>query len=127
MSYLLDTHALIWFLNGDDRIPNRVIKIIEDKNNLKFVSIASYWEISIKFSLGKFKYEKGLKAFFEMISNNGFLLLPIEVEHTLVASSLDFIHKDPFDRILIAQAMNENFTVLTFDKNIIRYKVETFW
>ncbi len=127
MDILLDTHTLIWFLNGDKKLSRKVRECIETPSNLKFVSIASIWEIAIKISLNKFRYPKGFNNFLEMVDDNGFDILPISFEHTLTVSSLDFIHKDPFDRLLIAQSICDNLTIATKDSFIEQYNVQTIW
>jgi len=127
MNYLLDTHTLIWFLNGDSELSVKSRMIIEDPENNKFVSIASIWEIAIKISLNKFKFEKGFKKFLELIERNGFEIMPISVEHALAVSSLKFIHRDPFDRVIVSQALTDNMTIVTKDKTIVKYKVKTVW
>jgi PIN domain nuclease of toxin-antitoxin system len=127
MDLLLDTHTLIWFLNGDEKLSAKVKDSIEDFNNTKFVSIASIWEIAIKISLDKFRFTKGFRHFLNMIEENGFEILPISFEHTMVVSTLEFIHRDPFDRILIAQCKCDNLTFATKDEIIEQYKIRTIW
>jgi len=127
MDLLLDTHTLIWFLNGDEKLPDNVRDAIENPNNSKIVSIASIWEISIKISLDKFRFPNGFKRFLEMIDENGFELLPVTFEHAIIVSTLEFIHRDPFDRLLIAQCKNESLTIATKDENIRKYNIETIW
>lgn len=125
MKVLLDTHVLLWFLNGDKKLNKQQKEIIESPKNLKFVSIATLWEISIKLSLNKLKLPLDLKAFIQLIDQNGFLILPIELEHIIEISNLEFIHRDPFDRILIAQSLVEKLTLLTNDENIMKYDIKT--
>lgn len=127
MDLLLDTHAIIWFLNGDSSLSPKARLAIEDIDNTKTVSIASIWEIGIKISLGKFRFPQGFMQFVEMIDANGFEILPISVEHALIVSNLEFIHMDPFDRLLIAQSQKENLTIVTRDENIRKYSVQTIW
>lgn len=127
MDLLLDTHSLIWFLDGDNKLSDKVKIAIEDSNNTKAVSIASVWEIAIKISLDKFRFEKGLKHFLSMIEDNGFVILPITFEHALFLSTLEFIHRDPFDRLLIAQCKVDNLVLATKDDNIKKYNVKTIW
>jgi len=127
MDLLLDTHTLIWFLNGDEKLPDNVRDAIENPNNSKIVSIASIWEISIKISLDKFRFPNGFKRFLEMIDENGFELLPVTFEHAIIVSTLEFIHRDPFDRLLIAQCKNDNLTIATKDENIRKYNIQTIW
>ena len=125
MKVLLDTHVLLWFLNGDKKLSKQQNEFIESSKNLKFVSIASLWEISIKLSLNKLRLPLDLKSFIQLIDQNGFLILPIELEHIIAISDLEFIHRDPFDRILIAQSLAEKLTLLTNDEDIVKYRVKT--
>jgi PIN domain nuclease of toxin-antitoxin system len=127
MDLLLDTHSLIWFLNGDEKLSDKVKIAIEDSNNSKIVSIASIWEIAIKISLDKFRFPKGFKYFLDMVEENGLEILPITFEHAMVLSTLEFIHRDPFDRLLIAQCMADNLILATKDDNIKRYNIKTIW
>ncbi len=127
MDLLLDTHTLIWFLNGDKRLSVKAKTIIEDLDNVNFISIASIWEIAIKVSLDKIKLPQGFKYFLELVEENGFELLPISMEHTVTLSKLKFIHRDPFDRLLVAQSKNNSLTIITKDENIQKYDVPTIW
>ena len=127
MDLLLDTHSLIWFLNGDEKLSDKAKSEIEDTANSKIVSIASIWEIAIKISLDKFKFPKGFKFFLDMVEDNGFEILPITIEHALELSTLEFIHRDPFDRLLIAQCMADKLIIVTKDDNIKRYNIKTIW
>ena len=127
MKLLLDTHSLIWFLNGDEKLSDKARYAIEDPSNSKIVSIASIWEIAIKISLDKFKFQKGFKHFLDMVDDNGFEILPISFEHAIELSTLEFIHRDPFDRLLVAQCLAEKLTILTKDDNIRRYPIKTIW
>ncbi len=127
MNILIDTHALIWFLNGDNSLSIIAKRNIESKNNKKYISIASLWEIAIKFNLGKFNYSSGLNSFFDLAFSNGFKILPINIVHILQLTKIENIHKDPFDRIIIAQAMIENMKICTIDSKIVNYNVEIIW
>jgi len=127
MNVLLDTHALLWFLNGNNELSEKSRKAIEEINNDKFISIASLWEIAIKISLKKLEFKKGFKNIYRLIEENGFNILPISFEHTLIVSGLEFIHRDPFDRLLIAQAIHEKMIIITKDSNITKYHVKTLW
>lgn len=121
------THSLIWFLNGDEKLSDRARIAIEDTENSKMISIASIWEIAIKISLGKFSFPKGLKHFLNMVEDNGFEILPITFEHALELSTLEFIHRDPFDRLLIAQCKADKLIIVTKDGNINQYNIKTLW
>ncbi len=127
MDLLLDTHTLIWFLNGDDMLSKKAKSAIEDAENVKIVSIASIWEIAIKISLGKFKFPKGFKQFLDMIEDNGFEILPITFEHAIELSTLEFLHRDPFDRLLISQCLADDLIIVSKDDTIKSYKVNTIW
>lgn len=128
MNLLLDTHTLIWFLNGDkDAISKKARAVIEKRENVKFVSIASCWEIAIKLSLGKLRFEGTFSELKEEINNSGFIILPITFEHTLKLINLKFYHRDPFDRLLVAQAIEEEMIIITKDEFIPQYKVKTIW
>jgi PIN domain nuclease of toxin-antitoxin system len=127
MDLLLDTHSLIWFLNGDEKLSDKAKSMIEDPTNSKIVSIASIWEIAIKISLDKFRFPKGFKHFLDMVEDNGFEILPITFEHAIELSTLEFIHRDPFDRLLIAQCMADKLIIVTKDDNIKRYNIKIIW
>jgi PIN domain nuclease of toxin-antitoxin system len=127
MNLLLDTHSLIWFLNGDEKLSVNARTIIEDPNNLKIVSIATIWELAIKISLEKFKFSKGFKNFLKFVGDNGFEMLPITFEHALMVAKLEFRHRDPFDRLLIAQCITENLILVTKDEYIKQYNIKTIW
>ena len=127
MNLLLDTHTLIWFLNGDEKLSNKAKSAIEDTKNSKIVSIASIWEIAIKLSIEKFKFAKGFKHFLDMVEDNGFEILPMTFEHAIELSTLEFLHRDPFDRLLISQCIVDKLIIITKDINIKRYKIKTIW
>ncbi len=127
MNLLLDTHTLIWFLNGDEKLSNKAKSAIEDTKNSKIVSIASIWEIAIKLSIEKFKFTKGFKHFLDLVEDNGFEILPITFEHAIELSTLEFIHRDPFDRLLVSQCIVDKLIIITKDINIKRYKIKTIW
>ncbi len=127
MNLLLDTHTLIWFLNGDDKLSEKAKSSIENPKNIKLVSIASIWKITIKLSLGKIRFPKGFKQFLKLIEENGFEVLPITFEHAIELSTLDFIHRDPFNRLLIAQCKADNFTLISKDDIIKKYDIKLIW
>jgi PIN domain nuclease of toxin-antitoxin system len=112
---------------GDDKLSIKSKEIIENQDNYKFVSIASVWEIAIKISLDKFKFDKGLKKFLDLIDDNGFDLIPISFDHALAVSTLKFIHRDPFDRLIVSQAMVDNLTIITKDEHIVQYDIKSIW
>ncbi len=89
--------------------------------------MASIWEMAIKVSLGKLRINYPFKSVFNQIEINGFEILPIVFDHTLLVTQLEFHHRDPFDRILIAQAISENMTIISRDENFDNYQVEVIW
>lgn len=128
MRYLLDTHSLIWFLEDHIQLSDKARGKIMNIENRCFVSIASIWEIFIKVNIGKLKLDFPVSALKREIHENGFEILPIEFEHLQQLLQLDFHHKDPFDRLLIAQAQCEKMTIITKDNNFSKYnKVKLLW
>lgn len=127
MNLLIDTHAIIWFITEDDRLPIKMKELIEDATNTCFVSIASLWEMSIKYSLGKLDLKTDLKRIFEIISQSGLLILPITTTHILTTTSLDFHHRDPVDRLMIAQTKSEGLTLLSKDGVFKEYNINLVW
>lgn len=108
MKLLLDTHAFLWYVWGAPELSASAAALIDDPNNEKFLSVASLWELAIKVSTGKLVLNRpfaNLKS--ELIDANGFDVLAVEFDHTVLVSSLPFHHKDPFDRILAAQSLEE--------------------
>jgi len=125
MDILLDTHTVLWFFEDDKRLSKAAIETICDEENNKYVSIATLWEVAIKYSLGKLKLEGGIENFINNVHENGFLLLDIAPEHTQKIANLPYIHRDPFDRMLIAQAMLGNMPILSSDSEILKYDIKT--
>jgi PIN domain nuclease of toxin-antitoxin system len=127
MNYILDTHVLIWFLNGDKSLSTKARKAIESDNATNFVSMASLWEIAIKLSLERLT----IKVPFDKLSNeldkNNFQLLPITFADTVILSTLVFHHRDPFDRLIISQAISNDFTLISKDKEFSAYKIKLLW
>jgi PIN domain nuclease of toxin-antitoxin system len=127
MNYLLDTHTLIWFLNGDKKLSKTALSLIEDTDNKKFVSIGSLWEIAIKIGLKKLEFNGTISEIIDLVEQNDFEIIPISIAHIAEYEGLAFVHRDPFDRLLVVQAMVEDLTVMTRDENIPRYNVKTQW
>ena len=126
--FILDTHTFLWYLSGDEILSKKAKSLIEDTNNLKFISIASIWEISIKLNLKKLKLGVSLENLKNEITLNGFEILPLDFEHIITLSSLENHHKDPFDRIIIAQAIYEGFGIISKDNNFEYYKkIKVIW
>jgi PIN domain nuclease of toxin-antitoxin system len=127
MDLLLDTHTFIWFLNGDDQLPESIRKIVADTSNKCFLSIASLWEIAIKSSLNKLELQGNFSQIGDFLIANDIEIMPITFEHIQRLVNLSFHHRDPFDRIIIAQAFIENLTVATKDKAFFEYGVNIVW
>jgi len=127
MDVLLDTHTFIWFIEGDSQLPKKAREIIKDISNKCFVSIASIWEIAIKISLDKLELNGNLDDLAQIISDFEFELLPISIDHIIGITSLPFHHRDPFDRLIIAQARAEKTPIITSDSQIKNYPIQTIW
>ncbi len=119
MRYLLDTHMFIWSIEGNSKLKPDTRIIIRDKSNIVFLSIISAWEITIKVMLKKLQIDIPITKIFK---NLEFEILPIKLDHILVLLKLPPIHKDPFDRMLVAQSKFEKLTLLTDDPQIKQYQ-----
>jgi PIN domain nuclease of toxin-antitoxin system len=128
MNLLLDTHALIWWLAGDDALGTEARALIEDENNQVFVSAASAMEISTKHRLGKLS-EAGRLAtnLSQFLSDQGFIEMPISIAHAALAGNLQITHKDPFDRFLIAQSLVENCPLASNEVLFDSFGVNRIW
>ncbi len=124
MQLLLDTHILIWFLEGNNLLSKSRRQIIANSQNDIFISIASLWEIAIKISIGKLILAKPLTDVIKQIGLENIEILAISPEHTLQVSNLPFHHRDPFDRIIVAQAQVENLAMMTDDIEFGNYGVK---
>lgn len=120
MNILLDTRVLLWWLDDNPVLSNKARVPISDGSNLIFVSAAVIWEIRIKQSLGKLDIPPNFR---QVLEQQPFELLAITIEHAHAVGALPTIHRDPFDRMLIAQAISEGFTILTRDPLFKEYKV----
>lgn len=124
--YLLDTHTMLWFLRNSKELSNSARATILSANKV-FVSIASFWEIAIKQSLSKLEIDCEAEDLEKLCVEQDFEILPISVRDTAKVKSLPFYHKDPFDRILVAQAIENDLTLVTKDETIPKYDVKTLW
>jgi PIN domain nuclease of toxin-antitoxin system len=128
MRLLLDTHAFLWFVMGDARLSAPARSAIEDAQNERLLSAASAWEMAIKLSIGKLTLRQPLKDFLTVqLASNRISLLPISVPHICLVPELPFIHRDPFDRLLIAQALVEQCVLVSVDAQIAQYPLERLW
>jgi len=126
-TYLLDTHSAIWFFNGEKKLSQTARQIIFDPSNHMNISIASVWELAIKISTGKLKFPGNSAEFIRVAEDNDVFVMPIEPSYLTILEGLPFIHRDPFDRILIATAIVEQMTIITADADIVRYDVPHVW
>lgn len=127
MRYLLDTHSLIWFLEDNPKLSTLAKSEIKNLQNQCFISIVSLWEIALKTGIDKLDLDIPFSKFKKEIQENSFEILPIEFEHLQELLHLDFPHKDPFDRLIIAQSISEKMTIITKDENFDKYKVKLLW
>ena len=128
MKALLDTHTFLWWNLNDSQLSDKVREFISDGRNEIFLSAASTWEIAIKAAKGRLKLPDAPDQYVaDRIRLHGFSALPIEISHTLQAYELPPIHADPFDRLLVAQAMAEAIPLLTADKQLTAYLIECIW
>ena len=124
MRYLVDTHVLIWFLEGDERLSETHKKILENQENQILVSDASFWELAIKISIKKLELQCPFEELKSLLEGHGIHSLPIAFPHFNKLLSLPIHHGDPFDRLIIAQAMVEKLPVLSADFHFQAYAIE---
>lgn len=128
MKVLVDTHAILWWLAGDERLSKRARKILEDPENKRWVSIASLWEIAIKMSSGRLPAEGlTLGTIAGLLKAQQFAILPVSLEDLLRLELLPWLHRDPLDRLIVAQALEEGISLLTADGVMSHYPVQTIW
>ncbi len=128
MKVLLDTHAFLWLISGDDRLSKTAQKTFLDPGNILFFSAASLWEICIKISLGKLSLKSGwLKSIQDEMKVNTIQWLAIEMLHCVELTHLPFHHRDPFDRMLVAQAMVDDMQLLSRNSRLSSYEIKRIW
>jgi len=128
MNMLLDTQALLWFLLDDSRLSNKAREVIIHAEGSMFVSPASFWEIAIKISLRKYALPEPYLHFWKrQMQENALTLLPIILDHTARVAEMPFHHKDPFDRLLIAQSLEEEVPIVSSDSIFDAYGVHRLW
>jgi PIN domain nuclease of toxin-antitoxin system len=128
MRLLLDTHSFLWFLLDEPKLSKTAKDSIADPDNDIEISPASYWEIAIKISLNKYSLPEPYEQFMEReLATNQLRILPIEPKHTATLTSLPFHHRDPFDRLIIAQAMVEQIPIISGDEAFAAYPVTRIW
>jgi PIN domain nuclease of toxin-antitoxin system len=128
MHLLVDTHVLIWVSENDPQLSNTAKLALESPTNSKYVSIATFWEMAIKINIGKLRLSKPLATIIsDVLSNEDITLLPIEPKHVLFIESMTLYHRDPFDRVLIAQAICEDFILVSNEVLFDQYGLKRLW
>ena len=131
MQYLIDTHVFLWFVSNAKELSQTAKILLEDKNNEVFLSIASLWEISIKTALGKLTIDGSYESVIDDVNDNSIEILPINFAHTVKQNRLFFHHRDPFDRIMVSQAIVENMDFISadavFDDYLKGLSVKRIW
>lgn len=128
MTLLLDTHAFLWWVEGAPALGRRARAAVSNPDNDVFFSVASCWELAIKLSLGKLRLTQSLERFIpEQLTRNGFALLGMEFRHVARVADLPFHHRDPFDRVLVAQALVDELAIVSADGIFRKYGVTVVW
>lgn len=127
MVFLIDTHILLWYLAGSKNLSPAIRTEIDNPKNDIFISVASFWELAIKISLGKMNAEVSLSQIEQDINSREFRTLNISLSHLHALATLPPVHGDPFDRMIIAQAMVEKLTILSADRHFKDYPVSVLW
>ena len=128
MKLLLDTHTAIWWMNGHEKLSPEVKPMLSDDSHSLYISIVSAWEVAIKASLGKLpEFEGSVKAFLATMEAIPIVLLPVMPKHVEMVETLPLLHRDPFDRLLVATALADNLTLITADESIQKYDVQWIW
>jgi PIN domain nuclease of toxin-antitoxin system len=128
MSILFDTHALLWLVNGSALLSENAKSLFSEPQNDFYLSLASVWEMAIKIKIGKLHVPSPLKQFIsEQLPLNGIKILNIKLEHVIEVADLPLHHRDPFDRLIIAQGLVENLPIITVDKIFDDYGVQRLW
>jgi PIN domain nuclease of toxin-antitoxin system len=127
MRIIIDTHVLIWYLNGDEDLPVHLIKIIEDPNNIIVISVVSLWELTIKISSKKLEIDISLSQIQQYIKSKDVELLDIQFDSFVSLLDLPYHHRDPFGRMLIAQAISQNLPIISADRHFQSYPINVIW
>ncbi|MCL2223332.1 MAG: type II toxin-antitoxin system VapC family toxin [Defluviitaleaceae bacterium] len=128
MKILVDTHVALWLFNDYENLYQLASNYLHDEENELYISIASAWEVAIKHSLGKLpSFGGGVSRFLHAINDNPIQIIGVDSEYVKKVENLPYVHRDPFDRIIIATALCEDMIILTADKNIQQYDVPWAW
>ena len=123
MTYFIDTHVLLWYVFGDNRLKSKYINIVDNKKNDILISSASIWEIALKLSIGKLKLNTEFRKFVQLLENNSFQIVNYNTEDLITMIDLPFHHQDPFDRLIIAQSINRNIPIMSNDRKFKQYDI----
>lgn len=124
----MDTHTLLWYTRGDPQLSGAAKALILDPANEILISPASYWEIAIKVSIGRLSLQQPYEHFIDVcLDRYGFAILPVEPSHAAALITMPFHHKDPFDRLLVAQAVVEDIPLISGDALLDQYAVRRLW
>jgi PIN domain nuclease of toxin-antitoxin system len=127
MEYLIDTHIIVWYLDGNTLLPNNVVDLLDNAEKI-VVSIASLWELTIKSSLGKIELSYSFTELQNQLNNDKrFHLLDISFAHLNTLFTLTHFHRDPFDRLIISQAISEDLIIISADRHFSSYPVQIIW
>ena len=128
MKVLLDSHAALWFVDDSPQMPEHIKQLIEDAANEKYISIASVWELAIKFATGKLDFAESPEVYLaDLLRLNNFQLLSLTFAHVVRGAALPLHHRDPFDRVLIAQSLLEDIPIISVDALFDAYGVTRIW
>jgi PIN domain nuclease of toxin-antitoxin system len=127
MNLLIDTHVFLWWDSQPEKIPSRTLSALEDPDNTVWLSLVSIWEVQIKTQMGKLALNQSLDSLVQQQQQNDIQLLPIKLNHILALQPLPYYHKDPFDRLLIAQSIAENLTCVSADSVFKQYNIPILW
>jgi PIN domain nuclease of toxin-antitoxin system len=127
LKILLDTHAFLWFFGGDRRMSRKARTVLTDPANEPFISVASVWEMAVKASLGRLQLPLSVGDYVAEKARRGFHVLPLELSHAARVQTLPFIHQDPFDRMIVAQALVEDMPLVSADMYVRQYPVTVLW
>jgi PIN domain nuclease of toxin-antitoxin system len=128
MQYLLDTHVLLWWITSDNRLSTKAKALIRSRRNRIYWSVASSWEVSIKYALGRLSFDEPPEGLISSeLNRNHIEILPILNEHAFFAGQLPTHHRDPFDRMLVAQSLIESLGLISNDSKYQSYDVDVFW
>lgn len=128
MKYIIDTHTLLWIVTDDTKLSKKAKNIYLNSKNYIFFSIISIWEMAIKISLKKLSIDLSLQDFIKKhIKGNDIRILNIELQHILLLENLHYHHRDPFDRLIISQAIKENIPIISSDKLFDSYPIKRIW